>query len=111
MTLNELLPWTAAVGWGLAVGGFYFYGLWWTLRKLSGKARPRRWLATSYAVRLTVAMAAFGLAMHGGLTPFFLMLGAFFLMRVLLTRRLAVPKAAEASGLGRRAERSQIFSD
>jgi F1F0 ATPase subunit 2 len=93
MTSADFFRWATAILWGLAVGGFYFYGLWWTLQKIQGKERPGRWLAASYAVRLVVALAAFWLAIRGGLDCLFLTLGGFFLMRILLTRRLGANAA------------------
>jgi F1F0 ATPase subunit 2 len=89
MTWSDALWWAAATGWGLVIGGFYFYGLWWTLRKLPGKKRPGLWLGISYAVRTTLAMLGFWLAIRNGVVPFFFSVGGFFLMRGVLTRRLA----------------------
>jgi F1F0 ATPase subunit 2 len=91
MTWSDFLRWTTAAAWGLAVGGFYFYGLWWTLRKAPSRTNPKLWLGISYAVRLTVALVGFWLVLQKDVVSFFFTLGAFFLMRVLLTRRLAGP--------------------
>jgi len=102
MTWNELLRWGTAAAWGLAIGGFYFYGLWWTLRRIPARTRPGLWLGISYAVRLTVAMLGFWLVIRKDIVSFFFTLGAFFLMRVVLTRRLAGSEgSAPEGGMGK----------
>lgn len=83
------LPLFLAVLAGALVGLGYFYGLWWSLRAMAGRDRPRRFFFLVYLVRLGLGLAAFwavlGLAGPWGLA---LALAAFTLARMVLTRTL-----------------------
>ena len=81
--------WGMGFLWGVLLGLFYFGGLWMTLSALPRKKRPKRWLAVSYVVRLAGAMAGFWVVVHKDLLAFFFTLAAFFLVRIVLIRRLA----------------------
>ena len=86
--MSDSVFWCLAAVWGSALGLFYFGGLWWTLQSLSERPRPRSWLALSYVVRTALVLAGFWLVLRKGAAGLFFALGAFFLMRVLITRRL-----------------------
>lgn len=74
--------------WGTVLGLFYFGGLWLTLKTVLGKRRPGRWLAISVVARLAVVLSGFWIILRQGPTAFFLTLAGFFLVRIVLTRRL-----------------------
>jgi len=74
--------------WGAFLGLLYFGGLWLTLKTVLGRMRPLQWLAASAVVRLTVALAGFWMALRSGPAPLLCTLVGFFLVRVVLTRRL-----------------------
>ncbi len=93
MTASDVLGWVLSAAWGSALGGFYFYGLWWSLGRISRVRRPRRWLAVGFAVRLGIALLGFWLVIRRDPTSFFFTLGAFFLARLVLTRLIAGPGA------------------
>lgn len=88
---NDFLCWGLATMAGGLCGGFYFYGLWWTLVGLWKRSSPKRWLAISYAVRMSVALLFFGLLIRKDVRFFFFALAGFFLMRMVLTRVLCGP--------------------
>jgi F1F0 ATPase subunit 2 len=44
---------------GLALGAFFFGGLWWTVRKGIASPRPALWFLGSLLVRTSVVMAGF----------------------------------------------------
>ena len=87
MTVDMTL-WGLAFLWGAALGFFYFGGLWLTLKAITRKSRPKRWLAISYAVRLAGALAGFWLVIQKDPGAFLFTFLAFFLVRIILTRTL-----------------------
>jgi F1F0 ATPase subunit 2 len=102
MTASDLLPWGLAAVAGLGIGGFYFYGLWWTLGRLAASEHPRLLLGTGYLVRVLVAMLGFWLVIRRDVVSFFFTLGGFFLMRVVLTRTLGPPEDDPRKFIGNR---------
>ncbi|WP_373499913.1 ATP synthase subunit I [Desulfococcus sp.] len=92
MTGNDLLRWGLAAAAGLGIGGFYFYGLWWTLGRLAASKHPRFLLGAGYLVRVFVAMLGFWLVIRNDVVSFFFTLAGFFLVRVVLTRTLGPPE-------------------
>lgn len=79
----------AALG-GVALGLFYFAGLWFTLRRLPGHPHPALWVAGSFILRLSVSLTGFYLILgpDRSLTRLGIALLAFLAVRVALTRRL-----------------------
>ncbi len=86
MTSAEVFFAGLALLWGALVGLFYFGGLYWTLRRLSGKAAPRSFLGISYLVRTGVALLAFWLMLQRDVVGFLMTGVGFFLARFLVTR-------------------------
>jgi F1F0 ATPase subunit 2 len=91
MTLTEVSRWVLAMVAGCLLGGFYFYGLWWTLGRWLTASSPNRWLAISYGVRTGVVLFVFGFFIRTDLIAFGFTLAGFFLMRMVLTRVLGRP--------------------
>jgi len=54
-TLNMILVCLA----GMLLGGFFFGGLWWTVRKGLSSPRPALWFGASLLVRMAVTLAGF----------------------------------------------------
>lgn len=77
-----------AVMAGLALGLFYFGGLWLTVRKIPCSRKPAILLFGSFVVRLLVTLYGMYLVMDGDLLQLLACLGGFMLMRIVLTRRL-----------------------
>lgn len=90
----------AAVVLGLALGGAYFGGLWWTLARLSRWRRPGWALAVSFAVRGPLLLVALALLARQGVVPLLLALAGFLVARVALSAwlRSAGEPLAPASG-------------
>ena len=76
-----------ALVWGLALGLFYFGGLWWTLRIFTKKARPRLWFGLSFLIRTFVVMLFFWITVEKDIIAFFITFVGFFLMRFFLGTR------------------------
>lgn len=97
MTWSDLLLWGLFAALGLGIGAFYFCGLWWTAGRLAASPRPGLLMGASYLVRVMAAMLGFWFAIRVGLVPFFWTLAGFFLMRVLLTRKLGTARGASGT--------------
>ncbi|MEE4607757.1 MAG: ATP synthase subunit I [Desulfobacteraceae bacterium] len=78
-----------ALAWGLLLGAYYFGGLWWTVRRLPGRARPGRLLLASFGLRLVPVMLGLALLLERGPAPMAVALGGLVAVRIALTRRIA----------------------
>jgi F1F0 ATPase subunit 2 len=73
---------------GMSLGAVYFAGLWYTVRRLPDAKRPINYLLLSFLMRVSVALAGFGLVMNGQWDQLIAVLGGFFVTREILVRRL-----------------------
>jgi F1F0 ATPase subunit 2 len=87
MTFSAISLSLAAVA-GLALGLFYFGGLWLTVRKLPGSGNPGTLILGSFVVRLLVTLCGMYLVMDGKWELLVACLAGFLLMRIVLTRML-----------------------
>ncbi len=95
-TLMRIVAW--AVGMGL--GGIFFGGLWWTVRKAVASERPALWCLGSLLARTGIVLAGFYLVAEGHWGRLLLSLLGFFLARLGVTwftvsREKADPLAPE----------------
>jgi F1F0 ATPase subunit 2 len=81
-------------GAGMALGAFYFLGLWWTIRKLAAVRNPVLWTTVSFLIRSAMVLAGFYVLLQGGSGNLLVCLAGFTLMRLWLVRRLS-PAAAK----------------
>lgn len=83
---------------GAALGGFFFAGLWWTVRGATRAAHPAVWFGASALIRLLVVSGGFPLLV--GADPMRLLLGllGFLAMRIAAVRIVRLP-ARQASPL------------
>ncbi|MBK7260573.1 MAG: ATP synthase subunit I [Rubrivivax sp.] len=91
----------AALG-GVALGGFFFGGLWWTLQRTLRSAHVVSWQLASLLVRNAVALGGFWLLCGASWQRWLFCLSGFMVTRMWvlrLTRRsgtmLEVPHAAQ----------------
>lgn len=91
----DVTRWAVAFLGGGLLGLCYFGGLWLTLKKILEKRWPQRWLGVSLLVRLTVALTGFWAVARTDAGAFFFAVGGFFLVRIVLTRKI------ESKGEGR----------
>jgi F1F0 ATPase subunit 2 len=73
---------------GLGIGGFYFTGLWWTVRRLPGTRHPAAWVAGSFLVRTGLSLLGFYGVLQGGWPLLVSSLAGFVLVRLAAVRRL-----------------------
>ena len=87
--------WGLAFLWGGVLGLFYFGGLWFTLKMMHHRERPKRWLVFSYITRLAGVLAGFWVVVQKDPGAFIFTFLAFFGVRVILTRTLGRQKNGE----------------
>ena len=71
---------------GLALGLFYFGGLWLTVRRIACGTRPALLMLGSFVVRLLVTLCGFYLVMDGRWERLLACLSGFLVTRFVLTR-------------------------
>ncbi len=72
---------------GAALGAFYFYGLWWTVRRLN-TGHAAILLPVSFLVRVAVVIGGFYLVMDGRWQSLLAALTGFIAARVIIVSRL-----------------------
>ena len=92
MTQTEFYIWGLASIWGVALGIFYFGGLWWTICSLPRLTSPRFFLAASFIIRTALVLLGFWLVLHRNIGAFFFTIGAFTITRLILVRKLGLSK-------------------
>jgi F1F0 ATPase subunit 2 len=90
--MHEAVTLVSAGVAGLLLGGFFFGGLWWTVRKGVTARRPALLFMLSLVLRTTVAVAGFYVVGDGHWQRLLACLFGFVLARFMITR-LAGPPA------------------
>ena len=80
-TVTLLLAWVA----GLFVGGIFFGGLWWTIRKGLSSNRSALWFLGSLLLRTSIALAGFYFAAGGHWERLLVCLLGFVMARLIVT--------------------------
>jgi F1F0 ATPase subunit 2 len=86
--MNHALALVLALMAGLALGLWYFGGLWLTVQRLPGARNPGFLSLVSLIIRLSLTLAGFYLVMAGRWERLLVCLAGFLLMRTVLVRRL-----------------------
>lgn len=74
---------------GVALGTFYYGGLWLTLKQMTGSRQPALLTVVSYFVRLALCIAMFYFIVRGGQWERLLVsLGGFLIIRTYIVYRL-----------------------
>jgi len=90
--MNEMLTLVSAGVAGLLLGGIFFGGLWWTVRKGVSAKRPALLFLSSLLLRTVVTVAGFAVVGDGHWLRLLACLFGFVIARFMLTR-LAGPPA------------------
>jgi F1F0 ATPase subunit 2 len=85
--MNQLIHLLLALVAGIAVGLFYFGGLWLTVQRLPQTRHPAVLSLVSLFIRLGLTLAVFYLVMAGRWERLLACLAGFLLMRLVLLRR------------------------
>ena len=85
--MSQAVPLVLAFTAGLALGLFYFGGLWLTVQRLPRARHPGVLTAVSLLVRTGLTLLAFYLIMAGRWERLVVCLVSFFLVRLFLVRR------------------------
>ena len=96
MTANETLALALAGLAGGALGGIFFGGLWWTVRKSLSASQPALWVFASLLLRMGLTMAGFYGVSGGGWQRLLACLAGFIVARQIVTRLTRLPPAPPA---------------
>ena len=80
---------------GMALGLFFFGGLWWTVRKGTTSANPALWFLGSFLLRTGMALGGFYAVGAGDWRRLLAALVGFVLARVLLIRFTPTPLSSQ----------------
>lgn len=83
--MTEILYMILALIVGMALGMFFFGGLWFTVKKAVTAKIPAIWFFSSFILRVSVVMLGFYYISPGGWKPLFISLLGFILARVVVT--------------------------
>lgn len=87
ITLSVLL---AAFATGMALGVFYFVGLWKTVKNMPSSHHPVRLMIGSFAVRILILLPVLYFITAGHWERLMAAMAGFFIIKMFLTRRLGV---------------------
>ncbi|TWU20930.1 N-ATPase, AtpR subunit [Novipirellula galeiformis] len=93
--MNELLNTGVPLISGLALGAFFFGGLWWTVRKGLTSDHPAALFLISQLSRMVATLVGFYFVADGKWQRVLLCLAGFLIARVVVTR---LTRNAETSG-------------
>jgi F1F0 ATPase subunit 2 len=94
MNPTDALPWLLACAAGIALGVFFFWGLWWTVRKSLVSSRPALWVLVSLLLRTGVTVGGFYAVGGGDWQRLLACLIGFWVARQAVLRLTAAPTPA-----------------
>lgn len=94
--MNDFLIWLLASLAGIALGVFFFGGLWWTVRRSASSRHPARLFVSSFLVRMAGAVGGFYLIADGDWRRVIASLLGFLIARWLVLRWTRPGRAAES---------------
>lgn len=95
--MNEALVLLLSGIAGAALGGVFFVGLWWTVRRGAGSAHPALWFLGSLLLRLGIVLAGFYVVAGTHWQRLLLCLLGFTLARLAVTRATRAIGTAQLS--------------
>ena len=84
--MNNLLMLALALAAGLLLGGIFFGGLWWTVRKGVFSKSPARWFFGSLLLRMSVVLTGFYFVGRGDWQRLATCLLGFVIGRIIVMR-------------------------
>ena len=101
--MSEMLGLLLALLAGAVLGGLFFGGLWWSVRRSLASAQPALWLFASLLIRTLVTLGGFYLLAQSGWQALLAALIGFIGARMLVTRLSPSPTPSLARGVEGRA--------
>jgi len=101
--MNEVVSLIVAPAAGLFLGGAFFGGLWWTVRKSVSSGQPALWFFGSLMLRMSITLVGFYFVGQENWERWLLCLLGFVIARLLvtwLTRSLGERPACSPQGAG-----------
>ncbi len=96
--MSNLFPLSAAAFAGALLGGFFFGGLWWTVRKGLHSNHPALWFFGSTLLRTGLVLTGFFFTSAGDWRKLLACLLGFFVARIVVTRLTRInPEGYHAS--------------
>ena len=89
--MNEMLTLAIALAAGMMLGGIFFGGLLWTVRKGIAASRPAFWFLGSLLLRTGIILAGFYFVSDGHPERLLACLAGFVIGRFIVTRLTARP--------------------
>ena len=80
--------------WGLLLGGLFFGGLWWTVRRGLASEHPALWFLGSLMLRTVLVLAGFAWIARGSFRTLPLCLLGFVMARMVVMRLSRAPEPA-----------------
>lgn len=99
--MNEPLSLASALVAGVLLGGFFFGGLWWTVRKAVSSRQPALWFLGSMLLRTGIVLSGFYFVSEGDWKRLLASLLGFIIARLVVTRLIRV--AQQPDQLARKA--------
>lgn len=89
----KIITLAAAAAAGAVFGAIYFFSIQWSVRRMSGRKRPGRWMAGNAVLRFMLAAGFFYLLISTGRWELIMSaLAGFILVRILMVRPGANPE-------------------
>jgi F1F0 ATPase subunit 2 len=85
-TFNEILNLVLPFGAGILLGGIFYGGLWWTIRKAVLSKHTAFWFLGSLIVRMSITLTGFYFASEGQWQRVLISIVGFALARMAVTR-------------------------
>ncbi len=90
--MNEIAIMPLVLLAGMGLGGVFFGGLWWTVKKGVLSTRPGLWFCVSLVVRSSIVLIGFYFIAGDHLERLLLCLLGFFLARLVVIRLTRIPE-------------------
>jgi F1F0 ATPase subunit 2 len=87
--MSDIIGWIAVGVAGMALGAFFFGGLWWTVKSSVSSPRPGLLVFASLLLRLGITLAGFYLVADDHWQPLVACLLGFVVARVVIVQFLA----------------------
>lgn len=84
--MNEIFMMVPALVMGIVLGGMFFGGLWWTIRKGLSSTQPAFWFIGSLLIRTGLTLAGFYVVSDGHWVKLLVCLFGFTMARPIVTR-------------------------